>query len=106
MARGGDAFADLAVTRIETPDRDLTAAKLSLALGWRPRPSAYGQLEAQLFAEALGQYVEGGSAAIGLAPGILLHSRNAVLKVGVLFPAWTRRASKQATLRLGAKLLP
>lgn len=105
MARRGDAFADLSVMRLETLDRTLTAAALGLALGWRPNPADYGELEAQLFAEARGQYVEGGSAAIGLAPGVVLHSRNWVLKTGVLVPAWTRRASKEATLRMGVKIV-
>ncbi|MGH7545740.1 MAG: hypothetical protein ACREKI_06110 [Gemmatimonadota bacterium] len=105
MARRGDAFADLSVTRIQTPDRALTAAAVGLAIGWRPNPAGYGDLEAQLFAEARGQYLEGGSASIGVAPGVLLHSRKAVLKAGVLLPAWTRKASKDATLRMGIKLL-
>lgn len=105
MARHGDAFADLSIMRIRTPDRALTAAALGLALGWRPKPAGYGELEAQFFAEARGQYLEGGVAAIGLAPGALVHSRNWTLKTGVLFPAWTRRAAKEATLRVGVKLL-
>lgn len=48
---------------------------------------------------------EGGSAAIGLAPGVLLHSRNVLLKTGLLIPAWTRRAAREATVRMGLKLL-
>lgn len=105
MARGGDAFFDVSVMRTPTPSGTLTGGVLGLAAGWRPKPGGYGDLEAQLFAEARGQYLEGGSAVIGLASGVLLHSRNAVLKTGVLIPAWTRRTAKEATLRVGIKLL-
>lgn len=105
MARRGDAFADLSWSRTPGPAGALSGAALGLALGWRPSPAGYGDLEAQLFAEARGRYQEGGVATIGLAPGILLHSRNVLLKLGVLFPAWTRRAGDEPVVRLAAKLL-
>lgn len=105
MARRGDAFADLSWSRTAGPAGTRSGAALGVAVGWRPAPGDYGKLEAQLFAEARGQYQEGGAAAIGLASGILVHSRNMLLKVGVLFPAWTRRTSDEPVVRLGAKLL-
>lgn len=105
MARAGDAFANLALTRIPTPAGTITGGSLGLAAGWRPRPGRYGALEAQLFAEALGNYVEGGSASVGLAPGLLVHSRNVVVKAGVLVPVWTRRSGDDPLLHIGAKLL-
>lgn len=105
MARGGDAFANVSLARIPTPAGTLTGGTLGLAAGWRPRPGRYGQLEGQLFAEALANYVEGGSASIGLAPGLLVHSRNVVVKAGVLVPIWTRESGDDPVLRVGAKLL-
>lgn len=105
MARRGDAVINLSVVRIPTPGHVLTGGGLGLAAGWRPSPSRYGDLEAQLFGEAVGEYVEGGKASLGLAPGVLVHSRNAVLKLGVLFPAWTRRGDGDVVVKLGAKLL-
>ncbi|MGH7614400.1 MAG: hypothetical protein ACREMW_10230 [Gemmatimonadales bacterium] len=105
MARRGDAFLNLEVARIETVADVITSATVGLALGWRPKPGKYGDLETQLFGEALGRYVEGGQATFGLAPGILVHSRKVVLKLGALFPAWTRGAPHQITVRLGTRLL-
>jgi len=105
MARRGDAFANLSLARIPTPTGTVTGGTLGLAAGWRPRPGRYGALEAQLFAEALGNYVEGGSASVGLAPGLLVHSRNVVVKAGILVPVWTRRSGDDLVLRFGAKLL-
>lgn len=101
MARGGDAFANLSLARIPTPAGTLTGGTLGLAVGWRPRPGRYGALETQLFAEALGNYVEGGSASVALAPGVLVHSRNVVVKAGVLLPVWTRRSGDDPVLASG-----
>lgn len=105
MARRGDAFVNLSLARIPTPAGDLTAGTFGLAAGWRPRPGRYGDLEAQLFAEALGRYVERGAVSIGLAPGLLVHSRNKVLKLGVLIPVATREEDREATVRVSLKLL-
>jgi hypothetical protein len=105
MARGGDAFANLSLAKIPTPAGPVAGGTLGLAAGWRPRPGRYGALEGQLFAEALGNYVEGGSASVGLAPGVLVHSRNVVVKAGVLVPVWTRRSGDDPVLHVGAKVL-
>jgi hypothetical protein len=104
MARGGDAFVNLSVSRIPTPAGDLTSGTLGLAVGWRPRPGRYGDLEAQLFGEALGRYVERGAVSIGVAPGILVHARSQVLKLGVLIPVATRQESRDPTLKVSLKL--
>lgn len=105
MARRGDLFADLSVARASSPTGGVTIGALGVAVGWRPAPAAYGRAELQLFAEARAQYREAGGASVGIAPGVLVHSRNAVLKFGVLFPAWTRRTPNEPALRFGAKLL-
>lgn len=105
MARGGDLFADLSLARVPTPAGERLSGSLGLALGWRPAPQGYGGAEIQLFAEARGRYGEGGVASVGLAPGVLLHSRNALVKVGVLFPAWEREAREKPTFLLAVRVL-
>lgn len=105
MARGGDAFADLSLARVPTPAGDRLAGALGLAAGWRPKPGGYGDLEAQLFGEARLRYGEGGVAALGLAPGVLVHSKNKVFKVGVLVPVWEREADADPTVKAAVKVL-
>ncbi len=105
MARGGDAFVDLSLARVPTPAGTRTGGALGLAWGWRPRPGGYGDLEAQLFAEAVARYTEGGGAVLGLAPGLLVHSKNKVVKIGVLFPVWERDLNAEVTIKVAFKLL-
>ncbi len=105
MARGGDAFADLSLARVPTPTGNRLAGAFGLAGGWRPRPGGYGDLEAQLFGEARLQYAEGGMLTLGLAPGLLVHSKNKVLKVGVLFPVVERQTDAEPTVKAALKLL-
>ncbi len=105
MARSGDAFLDLSLASVPTPVGKRAAGTVGLAWGWRPRPGGYGDLEMQLFGEARGQYSEGGVVALGLAPGLLLHSRNKVFKIGVLFPVWERETDAHATVKAAVKFL-
>lgn len=106
MARGGDAFVDLSLAQVPTPAGTAVAAgALGLAAGWRPKPGGYGDLEVQLFGEALLQYQEGGVAALGAAPGLLLHSRNKAIKLGLLVPLWERGRDAEPVVRAAAKLL-
>jgi hypothetical protein len=105
MARGGDAFVDLSLARVPTRAGRRTAGTFGLAWGWRPRPGGYGDLEAQLFGEARLQYGEGGAVTLGVAPGLLVHSKNKVFKVGVLVPVWERDADADPTAKAGVKVL-
>ncbi|MGH7701037.1 MAG: hypothetical protein ACREMJ_11045, partial [Gemmatimonadales bacterium] len=105
MARGGDAFADLSVARVPTPLGNRVAGTLGLAAGWRPKPGGYGDLEGQVFGEARMQYAEGGAATLGLAPGLLVHSKNKVFKLGVLVPVWERETDTDPTVKAALKLL-
>ncbi len=105
MARPGDVFADVAFLRIPTSAGTRTGGLAGLAIGWRPAPQPYGQPEVQLFGELRGSYTEGGRATVGVAPGVLLHTRRTLLKLGFLIPAWTRATTRDATLHVGAKLL-
>lgn len=105
MARSGDSFGDVAVARVPTPAGSRTVGTFGLAWGWRPRPGGYGELEGQLFGEARVQYAEGGVAVLGLAPGFLVHSKNKVFKLGVLFPVWEREAEADPVVRAAVKVL-
>lgn len=105
MARGGDAFVDLSLAGVPTPAGTRTAGTVGLAWGWRPRPSGYGDAEAQLFGEAQLQYREGGVAVLGVAPGLLVHSKNKVFKVGVLVPVWERQTDADLTVKAAVKVL-
>jgi hypothetical protein len=105
MARSGDAFVDLSLASVPTPTGRRTAGTFGLAWGWRPRPGAYGDLEGQLFGEARLQYGEGGIVTVGVAPGILVHSKNKVLKVGVLVPVWERETDADPTVKAAVKFL-
>jgi hypothetical protein len=105
MARGGDAFVDLSLASVPTPAGNRLAGAFGLARGWRPRPGDYGDVEAQLFGEALLRYAEGGVLTLGLAPGLLVHSKNKVFKVGVLLPVWERDADIDPTVKAAAKVL-
>jgi hypothetical protein len=49
--------------------------------------------------------VERGAVTVGLAPGLLVHSRNRVVKLGVLVPVATREESRSASVRVSVKLL-
>lgn len=82
MARGGDLFADLSLARVPTPAGERLSGSLGLALGWRPAPQGYGGAEVQFFAETRARYAEGGVVVVGVAPGLLLHTRNALVKAG------------------------
>ncbi|MBI4419205.1 MAG: hypothetical protein HY560_00105 [Gemmatimonadetes bacterium] len=105
MARSGDVFADVSLARTPAPAGSRTSGAAGVAVGWRPSPADYGTPELQLFGEIRGRYAEGGAAELGLAPGVVLHTRNALLKLGVLFPTWTRQSGKAPAIRIGAKLL-
>lgn len=105
MARAGDGFADLALAWIPAPGGTRTAGIAGLALGWRPSPRPYAGAEGQLFAETRAQYLEGGAASVGVAPGILVHTKRVLVKLGVLIPLWTRQTAGEAVLRVGAKAL-
>lgn len=105
MARGGDSFVDVSVARVPTPTGRRTVGTFGLAWGWRPRPGGYGELEGQLFGEARMQYAERGVAVLGLAPGFLVHSKNKVFKLGVLFPVWEREAEADPVVRAAVKVL-
>jgi len=93
------------VARAPTPAGTRRGGALAFAWGWRPRPRGYGELEAQLFAEAVARYTAGGGAVLGLAPGLLVHSKNKVVKIGVLFPAWDRDLDAEVTVKVAFKLL-
>lgn len=105
MARRGDLFADVSIARTPTPSGARLSGNAGLAAGWRPAPQAYGRAEVQLFAEARARYAEGGSAVLGLAPGVLVHTHSALVKLGVLFPAWERDVSEKPTILVAVKLL-
>jgi len=105
MARGGDAFADLSLARVPTLTGNVLAGTFGLAGGWRPRPGGYGDLEGQLFGEARLHYAEGGVLTLGLAPGLLVHSKNKVFKLGVLVPVLRRDADADPTVKVGVKFL-
>jgi hypothetical protein len=104
MARGGDVFADLSIARSPGPSPTLSTSA-GFAFGWRPAPQAYGRAELQLFAELKARYAEGGSAVAGVAPGVLVHTQRALVKLGVLFPMWERQAREKPRLLLALKLL-
>jgi hypothetical protein len=105
MARDGDSFVDVSVAHVPTPAGSRTVGTFGLAWGWRPRPGGYGELEGQLFGEARLQYADRGAAVLGLAPGFLVHSKNKVFKLGVLFPVWEREAEADPVIRAAVKLL-
>ncbi len=42
---------------------------------------------------------------LGLAPGFLVHSKNTVFKLGVLFPVWERDGEADPVIRAAVKLL-
>lgn len=105
MARRGDVFADLSVARAPTAGATVTSVAGGVAVGWRPSPAGYGDAEAQVFVEAVGRYADSGARTLGLAPGILLHTRRALGKVGVVFPVESRRSSDDPVVRAAMKLL-
>ena len=44
-------------------------------------------------------------AVLGLALGFLVHSKNKVFKLGVLFPVWEREAEADPVVRAAVRLL-